>query len=298
MNNAKRIIDLIESETIVTPLTGKAFKVRSKNLYEDSFGETWFFEEGVLAKKLENHANDKLDLIKNFFKRFPRFYRFLVLMISPVNPNLKYNRDIGKKIESIEKTGVALNLGSGSYRIHPDVLNVDISNFKNVDIVADISKLPFANSSVDCVINNAVLEHVTNPEECVREFSRVLKDDGVAFIFVPFMQGFHASPHDYWRWTDRGCYELFSKYFSSVTVAPSGGPTSGALWILQDWLATIFSIFTPKLHSYFFILFMLLLFPLKFLDILLIKHPASKNISSGFTIIARKTSSSLDKHSG
>lgn len=289
MSNSDKILKLIKSGIIVSPITREPFKQSGDNSFDDSSGITWFLKDGVFAKTLENHSTDDLDRIKSFFKKYPKLYKLLILIFSPVSPDPKFTNAIDEKIDSLDDSGVSLNLGSGSSKIHTEILNVDISNFKNVDIVADISKLPLIDESADCIVNNAVLEHVTNPEDCVREFARVLKKDGVAFIFVPFMQGFHASPHDYWRWTESGCKELFAKYFDNIVIAPSGGPTSGFLWVLQEWLALVCSIFTPKLHPYFYILSMLVLFPIKFLDFLLIKHPFAKNISSGFTIVARKS---------
>ncbi len=52
-------------------------------------------------------------------------------------------------------------------------------------LVADATKLPFANSHFDVVTAMDFLEHVDNPESVIREFSRVLKPGGL-FIFHTF----------------------------------------------------------------------------------------------------------------
>jgi len=57
------------------------------------------------------------------------------------------------------------------------------------DIVGDIHQLPLVDASVDAIICIAVLEHVENPLQAVREMYRVLKPGGYCFIYVPFYNG-------------------------------------------------------------------------------------------------------------
>jgi len=76
--------------------------------------------------------------------------------------------------------------------------------------------------------------------------------------------------------------------FIPIEIKPGSGPTSGFLWILQEWLAIIFSFGIKPLYYILLPIFMLITFPLKFFDILLIHHPKASNIASGFIFIGEK----------
>ena len=71
-------------------------------------------------------------------------------------------------------------------------------------MVGDAHKLPFKSQVFDSIICQAVLEHVSNPNKVVDEMLRVLKPKGHVFVEVPFIQGYHADPDDYQRYTLNG----------------------------------------------------------------------------------------------
>lgn len=50
---------------------------------------------------------------------------------------------------------------------------------------ADARKLPFKDSSFDCVLCSEVLEHLEDPESCVNECRRILKEGGIAVFACP-----------------------------------------------------------------------------------------------------------------
>jgi len=232
----------------------------------------------------ENNINSLKSKIKNNQK----IYRFAIELFSPVL-TFYSNRYLKKFIREhyTDESQTFLNLGSGNSVIDERVVNVDFFPYKNVDIVCDIENLPFKDNSIDLIANIAVLEHVPNPERVVQEIYRVLKPNGKVYSVMPFMQGFHASPYDFSRRTYEGIKVLY-KDFEIKEVKCIGGPTSGMLWILQDWLAIILSFGSKKLHSILYILMMLLTFPVKFLDFIFIHHPMAKNISSAFLVLAEK----------
>jgi len=182
-----------------------------------------------------------------------------------------------------------LNLGSGPTHLRgrKDIINVDLSHFKEIDIVADVTDLPIENGTVDLVFNIALLEHLSSPQKIMNEMLRVMKPGGEIFCFTPFMQPFHAAPHDFQRWTYYGAKELFAG-FEIIETGIGSGPTSGMLWVLQEWLACFFSFGSRTLHDIMLLVIMLLTFPIKFLDIFLVKFPFAEKISSGFYIHARK----------
>lgn len=151
-----------------------------------------------------------------------------------------------------DKDVVAINVGSGSSDISSNVSNVDIFAYENVDITCDIEKLPFKDKSVDIIINIAVLEHVPQPEKVVKEFYRVLKKGGKIYLHFPFIQGFHASPYDFSRKTYAGI-KILLKDFEVIDIHIAGGPTSGFLWIFQEWIAILFSFGIKPLYTFIFL---------------------------------------------
>jgi SAM-dependent methyltransferase len=54
-----------------------------------------------------------------------------------------------------------------------------------------VEQCDFPNGSFDCVILSAVLEHLYNPDETVREISRILRKGGVVFLDVPNEHGLY-----------------------------------------------------------------------------------------------------------
>lgn len=61
--------------------------------------------------------------------------------------------------------------------------------------VMDAQKLSFADGQFDVITASDVLEHLSNPSEALREWSRILKPGGVLILFVPAFQ-FLWSHHD------------------------------------------------------------------------------------------------------
>jgi len=234
---------------------------------------------------VNNTIPDKFDKIKYYLKQFSGFYNFLITVVSPVYIPLQLKHFLKKELVSDNK--IAINLGSGNSSISKKIINADLYDYSNVDLICDISNLPFKNESADLIISIAVLEHVTIPQQIVEEIYRILKPKGKIYIYIPFIQGYHASPHDYQRYTISGMKFLF-KDFKILETKCGSGPTSGFLWIFQEWLAILLSFGIKPLYRFLHLAIMGVTFPLKFLDVLLIHHPFAENIASGFTIIAEK----------
>ncbi|PID27457.1 MAG: hypothetical protein CR982_05805 [Candidatus Cloacimonadota bacterium] len=241
----------------------------------------------------ESEISDSLDKLKYFFKKYHKLYSFLINVISPVCPDNYLKKFIDENVNGINK--VSINFGSGNSNVSDNVSNVDIFPYDNVDMSCDIDNIPIKDNSVDNIINIAVLEHVTNPEKVVKEFYRILKPGGKIICFFPFMQGFHASPYDYSRRTYEGMKILFKEY-NIENLYTAGGPTSGLLWILQDYIAVVLSFGYRPLYSVIYIVLMVITFPVKFLDIILKHNKLAKNCASGFTVVASKKykTSSID----
>lgn len=241
-------------------------------------GGKWYFREVDVA----GETTDSFDRIKLFFKRYPQFYYFLIEFISPVYGDM---RPLNWFLDSVE--GVVLNIGSGNSPKRKGVVNVDMMNYENVDIVCDIHALPFKDNSIDAIMSIAVLEHVREPAVVLKELHRVLKKGGRVFSVIPFMQPFHASPHDYQRYTLPGI-EFLHRDFQKVESGVFSGPVSGALWAVQEALASVLSFGSEKLKNFLTIGLMLLTWPIKFLDLLAMRLPTAKNVASNFYFYGRK----------
>ena len=58
---------------------------------------------------------------------------------------------------------------------------------RDVDVVLDIQRLPFATASLDCVFASHVLEYPVDDVAAIAEVRRVLRPAGLAFLPVPLM---------------------------------------------------------------------------------------------------------------
>ncbi|OHB71654.1 MAG: hypothetical protein A2W23_07370 [Planctomycetes bacterium RBG_16_43_13] len=86
-----------------------------------------------------------------------------------------------------------------------------IHNRSNVDLVGTAYKIPVEDGSFNAVICTAVLEHLEEPEQALRECHRVLKLNGVAIYMVPFIWHLHEEPRDFYRYSKYGLRYLFEK---------------------------------------------------------------------------------------
>lgn len=264
----------LNSERLVCSGCGKVYQVIENKLH-------------ILDNQI-NISNQKgsdvmVSKLKILFKNYPKFFSFLYYAFgaSFVGKSAK------KAIKNIEPDKLIINLGSGIKKINDRVVNIDFYPFPNVDIVSDISRLPFEDNSVDAIINEAVLEHDKNPQALVREMYRILKQGGLIYITVPFVASFHSSPNDYYRWSKQGLRELL-KDFKEEEIGIICGPTSAMLSIFNEWLAIILSFGLKHLHQVLLIILTIITSPLKIIDYLIYKFPSSQNIAYGFYYIGKK----------
>ena len=85
--------------------------------------------------------------------------------------------------------------------------------------------LPFPDAHFDVLVTTKIImEHISEPEKVVREFARVLKPGGRAFVVAPLVRRQHQKPHDYFRYTEFGLRHLFSKAgFRETEITHSNG---------------------------------------------------------------------------
>jgi len=85
-----------------------------------------------------------------------------------------------------EKIDYFKRLGTTKEVIGLDIAQ-DILKGKTNRVCADAQYLPFKSNTFDGVICSEVLEHLPNPELCVKEIHRILKKGGIVFISTPVL---------------------------------------------------------------------------------------------------------------
>lgn len=91
--------------------------------------------------------------------------------------------------ESYEVETLKIDIGCGSKK-HHGFIGVDIFPAPSVDVVADLSiKFPFRDNSVDQIIANDFIEHLTDRIHTMNEIWRVCKPNALVDIFVPSSDG-------------------------------------------------------------------------------------------------------------
>lgn len=80
-----------------------------------------------------------------------------------------------------------------------------------VDLIGTAYQIPALDQSFDSALCTAVLEHLEEPEQALRECHRVLKPGGVAIYSVPFIWHLHEEPRDFYRFSKYGLEYLFNK---------------------------------------------------------------------------------------
>jgi SAM-dependent methyltransferase len=216
------------------------------------------------------------------------FVSRLKRVCTPPTPSEYVSGHIGanRALAECPQGSVVLDVGSGVRRLRPDIVNLDIDLFENVDVVANATRIPFLDATFNLVISEAVLEHVPDPRGVVSEMIRVLRPGGHLYIEIPFLQGFHADPHDYQRYTLPGLDVLLAD-LEPLAKGVAVGPSSALAWILREYLP----LWAPKvLRTPAAIASAWLTTPIKYLDRIVGRRPGAERIAAGLYFWGRKRS--------
>jgi SAM-dependent methyltransferase len=97
-------------------------------------------------------------------------------------------------------------------------------NYSALDVVGDLSAMPFRDATFEACLNVVTLEHVKDPAGVILEISRVLAPGAKFLLIVPFEWEEHQQPHDYFRFTRYSlAYMLEGAGFEGVSIEPVGG---------------------------------------------------------------------------
>jgi SAM-dependent methyltransferase len=130
--------------------------------------------------------------------------------------------------------GVLLDYGCGgqTYRklFEPKVkryIGADVATAANtkLDIVLlPNQQVPLSDGSVDTVLANQTLEHVSDTDFYLRECYRVLRSGGILILTAPMQWRHHEVPYDFFRFTKYGLIEVLKRNgFEITSIASTGG---------------------------------------------------------------------------
>ncbi len=180
-----------------------------------------------------------------------------------------------------------LNLGAGFRPSPPGFLPIDREALPGIRVVGDTSDVPVRSGSLDGILCETVLEHVPDVERAFAELDRLLKPGGRVFLTLPFLWPYHASPHDYRRWTSSGVARDL-RGFEIVDVGLTGGPTTALVNLAHEWLAITLSLGFATPYRVLYLALMPVLFPFKWLDLIVGRMPNADKIGALFYVEAVK----------
>jgi uncharacterized protein YbaR (Trm112 family)/SAM-dependent methyltransferase len=200
---------------------------------------------------------------------------------------IPYPPDLTGWIQRLGPESLVVEVGSGPRRLHPQIINLDIGPFHQVDIVADGGNLPFLEDSLDFVILDVVLEHVKYPSQFLREAHRALKPGGLIYVAVPFVHPYHAYPADYHRFSVDSL-RLLTHCFTTLEAGVLRGPMAAVLNCLSDlpFLWTFSD--NPKVYQFTKGLLLLFTFWIKYLDKILVKNPQAHRLAHCLYFLGQK----------
>ena len=183
----------------------------------------------------------------------PRLWNWDFIGLHPILKDIKKFSKLIKK----DNPKKMLDLGCGVkpyaslFKFTDKFIGFDIAEDEGVDFVGENWDLPFKDDEFDGLISTQVLEHTAKIPETVQEIKRVVKNDGLVFVSVPFVFPEHGIPYDFYRFTRYGLKEVF-KDFEIIEIIPSCGYIS-----TQFRLANNFLMYVPLSKYIFFPIFFL-----------------------------------------
>jgi SAM-dependent methyltransferase len=173
----------------------------------------------------------------------------------------------------------------GAGRLVDGYINLDLFPMPGVDVAADAERLPFPGDIFQRVECDAVLEHVRDPRQVMREIRRVLAPGGYAHLVTPFCHPFHEYPKDFRRFTIDGLKEIAAP-LEVVAQGWRTGPTATLLIIVIEYVKLLLPFHAWRIISHGFLGW--LLFPLRYLDLLFFRSSQVDRIGNHCYLWLRK----------
>ncbi len=172
----------------------------------------------VLTKEKAENKNPTGNLRENAIRQSdnislsPFNYCFLIYyyLLKEIKKNAHYAKgillDVGCGSSPFEKHFIS-HIDKYLKHEHPAVAKSNIQ----YDYLSELPSISAPDKSIDTIISFSVLEHVLEPFETIKEFHRILKDNGIFIISVPQYWHLHEEPHDYLRFTKHVLKEKITK---------------------------------------------------------------------------------------
>jgi SAM-dependent methyltransferase len=228
---------------------------------------------------MQQSLTKKLDQLERLYRRRNSRGRLRRFLEPPapflMNPREPKNFPLGRWNLSI----------GGAGRYVDGYVNLDLLAMPGVNVAADAHQLPFADGVFQRVECDAVLEHVRRPEQVMREIARVLAPGGYAHLVTPFCHPFHEYPKDYRRFTPDGLKELAGP-LEVVAEGWRTGPTATLLVFVIEYCKLLLPWRVWRVASHGILGW--LLFPLRYLDLLLLRSPHACRIGNHCYLWLRK----------
>lgn len=114
----------------------------------------------------------------------------------------------------------------GEYDGQGDSAGLQMGEFDygKLDIVSDITSIPEPDSSFDAIMCIEVLEHLPEPTQAIKEFSRLIKPKGHLILTAPFCSLTHFSPYHFSTGFNKYWYEihLAANGLKIIDISPNG----------------------------------------------------------------------------
>jgi len=97
-------------------------------------------------------------------------------------------------------------------------------DYGRLDIVSDITSIPEPDLSFDAIMCIEVLEHLPDPVQAIKEFSRLIRPKGHLILTAPFCSLTHFSPYHFSSGFNKYWYEmhLAGNGLKIIDIAPNG----------------------------------------------------------------------------
>ena len=157
-------------------------------------------------------------------------------------------------------------------------------DYSRLDVLADLSDLPFRGESFDAALHIVTIEHLREPASALGEIARSLRPGAPLLIAAPHEWEVHQAPHDYFRYTRYGQAYLLEKAGLEVVEMRAVG---GYFRLLARRLLNGLQFFTGGVRWLCFIPAAILLVPPAMILPLLDSLDRDRNFTVGYICIAR-----------
>ena len=230
--------------------------------------------------------SDLLDDLKGRLKRSLGiwYYRVGVTILGPTYP-FSFGKMIRRHLDPSRQ--IVVDAGSGNHRIDENIICIDLFDYDAVDVICDLSRLPFQASSIDAFVTRSVLEHVADILPVVQSFNECTKPGGMGIHLIPFLFPSHASPGDYQRYTHEGQARLFRDWHVTEQFNATGPATLFVL-ILTEFLSVLLSFGHRKLQAVLYLATCGILCPIKFLDVFFARRKSFMSMAPSIVSVITK----------